>query len=134
MKQESLIDVAKLLKEEVGQSIVQDINIGEIAQDDLEIEKISGEAKLTNLSDRILIDFNLEAVLRAQCSRCLKDIKIPVKINEAVEFTKDYEIEKFQISPDNTIDLMPAIKEQIIINLPLKPLCSKNCKIENFNY
>ncbi len=126
--EELIINVNKLLQEEVGHNITQKVDIGEIRQDDLVINKITGKVKLTNLTDRILVDLDIEAFLSTECSRCLKDIQIPVKINEAIEFTKDYETEKFQISPDNNIDLMPAIIEQIIINIPLKSLCSENCK------
>lgn len=78
--------------------------------------------------------------LELQCSRCLKDYVMPIKTifeityhpveilnkEELVELKKDeMEVDFYR---EGLIDTEDIIRDQILLNIPMKPLCSENCK------
>ena len=58
---------------------------------------------------------------RFSCSRCLE------KFNRVVEI-KDFQVQIPVTNPDGLIDLTDKIREDIILALPYKPLCSEGCR------
>lgn len=75
-----------------------------------------------------------------QCSRCLKDYVMPIKTifeityhpveilnkEELVELKKDeMEVDFYR---EGLIDTEDIIRDQILLNIPMKPLCSETCK------
>ena len=58
--------------------------------------------------------------MQASCSRCLADFKI--------DYKKDIDLNYPVNNLEPTIDLDPDIREEIILDYPLKPLCRPNCK------
>lgn len=100
--------------------------------------------KLTNTGDTVLVSGTLKTTIELSCCRCLKEFDHPVNIKIEEEYSKkksalpgskDEEIELkekdfvFEIGEDNIIDLDEAIRQNIIVSLPIKPLCSKFCKV-----
>lgn len=55
-----------------------------------------------------------------ECSRCLKDFAYPIELKK---FTFCEPVQGRLI-----IDLTPAMEEDILLTLPSKPLCSKECR------
>ncbi len=64
---------------------------------------------------------NLQALMYTSCSRCLKELGIDFNRNN-IELS--YPVNKGEI----VIDLNPDIREEIILDYPIKPLCNPNCK------
>ncbi len=76
----------------------------------------------------------------AQCSRCLENYPISLKgdvsyvmtpepeaqTGEEIELEKD-ELDLFYYK-DDTIDLEPEIFQQVLLLLPIKPLCEESCR------
>jgi uncharacterized protein len=109
---------------------------GELSTADLELESVDEliqfEAPLKydleaqKLDTNILIQGNLTLPLKCECARCLKP------------FTKDLELagwvchlslegdEKPVVSND-CVDLTPYIREDILLELPQRPLCKPEC-------
>jgi uncharacterized protein len=101
--------------------------------------------KLTNTGNTVLVSGTLKTTIELSCCRCLKDFDYPVNIKIEEEYSKrksvlrseksEEEIELkekdfvFEIGEDNIIDLDEAIRQNIIVSLPIKPLCSKTCKL-----
>jgi len=85
---------------------------------------------LTNTGKSFIADFRLEVDLHAVCGRCLEEYEKPLRL----QFTEEY----VQGEPreDTTalsymgdvIDLREAVRENILLNLPLKPICDEECK------
>jgi len=78
------------------------------------------------------------------CSRCLKEFES--EFNEKDTFYLKEGIEKLEdntfsdedaytifFNSEENIDIAPLIREQVILSLPLKPLCSENCEIPQYN-
>ena len=101
--------------------------------------KVDVHCLVTKASSTIYIKGNLAAVLGMNCSRCLEDVRLPVSSDFACsllpaqpEVKEDLELtsEELDISyySGDFIDLTPVICEQIILQIPIKPLCSEDCK------
>jgi|GEM_PF-893238 len=53
-----------------------------------------------------------------ECSRCLELFKQKVNINFEYSFTKE----------ESQADITDIIEQNIVLNIPMKPLCSADCK------
>ncbi len=142
---EALIDVTQLLKEPVGYSQSYDVRgrIGEEVQGFVE-----GKAKLIRISQGVLVQSKLNAEVKLVCSRCLDAFLCPISFTAEEQFLSvsdvsgDLELsspeqsEEFTIDDKNIVDLGELIRQYVLLNLPMKPLCRLDCpgmKEENSN-
>lgn len=73
-------------------------------------------------SEWITITGNVEGKLILSCGRCLEKFLYPIKIKV------NQRIPLGEISTSKILDLSEEIRQQIILNLPFKPLCKENCQ------
>lgn len=78
--------------------------------------------------------------VQQQCSRCLKVFDTEMKIDidtlyrpsKEINLEEHYELKSDELDTafykNDEIDLNDLLKEQILLNLPMKPLCSEQCK------
>jgi len=87
---------------------------------------------------------NFQTRIRVTCSRCLKDFDTSMKSDFELTYTKELpglpeisDEEEVQLKVEEIglmyfrgeeIDLQQGIQEQVLMALPLQPLCEKNCK------
>ena len=131
-----LINVAQLLKEPVGSSQIHDISgiIGE------EVEGfVEGKAKVIRIGQGVLVQCKLNAEVKLICSRCLDAFLCPISFTAEEEFlpisdvSGDLELsspeqsEEFTIDDKNILDLSELIRQYVLLNLPMKPLCRPDC-------
>ncbi len=97
-----------------------------VASLDLETEiiKFRGpvriKAKVFKITNALTVDLTLNCSAYAICSRCLNEFEID--LNKKLRL--NYPVSKQEL----TLDLGPDIREEIILDYPLKPLCIPNCK------
>lgn len=84
------------------------------------IQPIRVRAQVSKVNKTVLVDLNLDTVAQADCSRCLSTTKQSLNKNIFLNYSFD--------KPNWQIDLSPEIREEIIIDFPLKPLCRPDCK------
>jgi DUF177 domain-containing protein len=131
-----LINVAQLLKEPVGSSQIHDISgiIGE------EVEGfVEGKAKVIRIGQGVLVQCKLNAEVKLICSRCLDAFLCPISFTAEEEFlpisdvSGDLELsspeqsEEFTIDDKNILDLSELIRQYVLLNLPMEPLCRPDC-------
>ncbi len=139
---EASINVTHLLKEPVGTSQSHDIN-GIMGG---EVEGyVEGKAKLTRTSQGVLVQCKLNAEVKLVCSRCLDIFSWPMSFTAEEEFlpisddatlSSPEESGEFTIDDNNILDLGELIRQYVLLNLPMKPLCHPDCpgmKEENSN-
>jgi uncharacterized protein len=84
---------------------------------------------------RILVNGELACKLRLLCSRCLN----PIDETFAIPFEEQFQVMKegdpepdetddFVPVTDERIDLRPFLEEELVVHLPLAPLCKEDCK------
>jgi uncharacterized protein len=102
--------------------------------------RITGVVHLSKHGHDILVRGSLSGPLEQGCSRCLEPFTGPAAIDFdllLVPGPANATTAEAELSPDDLdldyytgeiIDLESLLKEQIILMLPLKPLCDESCK------
>lgn len=86
-----------------------------------------------SVGDGVLVDARVETVMDAQCSRCLVDFSLPVDVEFQELFVypeqaQDYADEDVSFIHDDAVDLTETVRDAIIIDQPLIPLCRPDCR------
>ena len=139
------IDVSNLLKQVGATHKVEGSEALSFKEDDLKLSSpVRVKLKLVNTGRTVLITGLLKTTVRLGCCRCLKEFDYPINIKIEEEYSKKHfssqnikegeeaELKEkdlvFEIGEDNVIDLDEAIRQNIIVALPIKPLFSKLCR------
>jgi len=78
------------------------------------------EAQVQRITNALTVKLNISALMYADCSRCLNEFEW--------EFKKEVDL-NFALDTDTVfIDLNPCIREEVILDYPIKPLCKITCK------
>ncbi|MEW6569928.1 MAG: DUF177 domain-containing protein [Nitrospirota bacterium] len=116
------------------------LELHESLESDLIVSPINARLKIDKVGTEVIVKGSLTAEVKLQCSRCLKDfimvVSVPVDVvyrpveelrGEEIREIKGDELDMDFYSGDE-LDILDLLKEQIILNLPMKPLCSEFCK------
>jgi uncharacterized protein len=108
--------------------------------DDLRLtEPIDGRLRVTRTNRGVIVDAEIDTTIAGSCSRCLRDIEIPmhVTIREEVLPSVDpatgrpadtsAEPEVARLSDHHELDLGALASEAISLNEPIAPLCEAAC-------
>lgn len=76
---------------------------------------------------------SLRTVVQGECRRCLVPVSVPVAADIGALFTQDPEAledpDSYPLAPDATeIDLVPALREELILAVPRYALCREDCR------
>jgi uncharacterized metal-binding protein YceD (DUF177 family) len=112
---------------------------GEISSAELDLEKVDDlveikepvqyDLEVQKFDRNILAQGKIEFTLQCQCVRCLKPFEQKMSLedgNWACHLALEGE-EKADVMND-TIDLTPYLREDILLSFPQHPLCEKDCK------
>jgi uncharacterized protein len=81
---------------------------------------------LGNLHDAVLVQGRLRMVLSCECARCLQPFECELVLNEwALHLPLSGE-DKVSMENDS-IDLTPFVREDMLLEFPQHPLCKPNC-------
>lgn len=131
------INVAQLLKEPVGATRKHTVDVI-LALDDCEYP-VKGDVTLTQTGRKVLVQGKLIATADLACGRCLKPFTctLPLQIEEEYYPTIDINTGvklpapddpgAFKIDEHHILDLSEAIRQYIVMALPMKPLCQEDC-------
>ncbi|MBN2055208.1 DUF177 domain-containing protein [bacterium] len=114
----------------------------EVAADQLEWREeeydVSGPVTcrmyLERREDEVRINGHLTAMLGARCSRCLERAEISVQDDFEYEFSlRDAVVDELdpliaQAVATGMIDLAQMIHERLLLNIPLRVICTPGCK------
>lgn len=80
--------------------------------------KVIGE--VSRITNAVTVNLSLSAVLKVVCSRCLKELDLDLKKSLQLNYPVD--------NNELSLDLSPDIRQEIILDYPLKPLCLAECR------
>jgi uncharacterized protein len=98
---------------------------------DLELSDLHGTARVTRTAQGLLVQVRMRANILAECVRCLTDFSQPLEIDftELFAFTPDSVTDSGLILPETgKIDLAPLVREEMLLAIPISPLCRADCK------
>ncbi len=96
--------------------------------------------KISRLGKRVIVDGSVNISLSFKCSRCLGDFPFPQDIIFSGEYKpagKSVEEGKHELAgneldisyyTDDEIDVREVINQQVLLTVPMKPLCDEECK------
>jgi len=145
-------NVAQLLKEPVGAIRKLDFGTDLLVLSDRSIDPedptlidardVTGQAKVTRLSQDLLVQGNVTANVRLTCSRCLEEFMLPVqgtleeKYQPSVDVVTGRPVQRaldeeddsaFSINAAHEIDLAEPVRQALLVALPIMPLHSPDC-------
>jgi uncharacterized protein len=123
------LNVGFLLSENVGYQRVIDLDIPRIqVADDLELDYLQGELRLSRNSRGILIQGLFETSVVSDCSRCLAPTLVPVsfKLEELFSYPPDPDAD-YSVDDTGILDLAPLLREEAILATPMGALCRPDC-------
>ena len=95
------------------------------------IEKVDVEGVAISENDVIVIEASIKTKLKLNCSRCLDTFIYPIDIDIEERFTNNKELqdnEEIIFVDSDTLDIAKIVENVIISTLPIKRLCTDDCK------
>ena len=84
------------------------------------------DLSLERLSESVLVQGRLAAVLECECARCLKKFEKMVRVDPWIADLPLVGEENVAVEND-CVDLTPLIREDILLAFPQHPLCENEC-------
>ncbi|MBI5876506.1 MAG: DUF177 domain-containing protein [Chloroflexi bacterium] len=137
-----LFNVAQLMKEHTGAARKQSIRVpaAELDRETGAIDDLAGVVKLLRTVEGVLVTGAMTTQVMLTCDRCLDEFAQVVEFELEDEFKPSIDIVSGASVPvdpfdqDNLIDdhhildLTEVIRQRILLNLPLHPVCRPACR------
>lgn len=105
----------------------------------LTLHRVDVFVSATRIGKTVSIELKIETAVDLECCRCLEVFTLPIKTRFKYTFVPldektEEELEltsedlSFGYYKDDVIELDPIIFEQIMLPIPMKPLCNNSCK------
>ena len=136
-----LYNVAQLLQEDPGATRRYEIDEPPYRVDDgvEAASPLTGSVKLHRTHRGILADADVATDLRLECSRCLEEVVVPIRARVTEEYYPTVDLRSgltverpdggsgFMLNEAHELDLTEPIRQSILLELPMKPLCRPDC-------
>jgi uncharacterized protein len=131
-------NLGKKLSYEIDEPPLEDLESGLKG-----VGPLKGKVTFTNSGRHIVVRGEFTTVIELECARCLRSYRYTVELpieeefalpghtyacaeeQEEVEFGED---EAEPLFVENIFDLTELLRQQILVTMPIKPLCSVECK------
>jgi uncharacterized protein len=108
--------------------------------DDLRLaDPIEGRVRLSRTNRGLIVQADLETSLDTQCSRCLREIEVPLQLHIEEEALPSLDLqtglpvdasaepEALRLTDHHELDLEQAVREAVLLAEPIAPLCEPDC-------
>ena len=134
---EIVTHLGKRIKYEIDEPPIEDFDSGIRC-----VAPVKGEVTFTNSGSHIVVRGHFDTAVEVECARCLEpdrmDLNLPIeeefqisgRLPEATEVEED-ELPEDAMEPlfvDNVLDLTELLRQDIVVAVPIKPLCDEACK------
>lgn len=98
------------------------------------VDTMKVELTLTKDIQSVVVEGRMDGEVKMTCSRCLLEYIAPISVGFAVIFKEKNNISDDDRESDvyeygnNEIDLYPYLRETMILEFPVKQVCSEDCK------
>lgn len=114
------IKLNEIPKEGLNVEWTYDANSLDLARDDLKfISPLVISAFITNEKDDVYAHIATKGKLEIICARCLSPYEM--------DFKREFDF-GFNVRGKTSLDLTDDIRQEIILEYPIKPLCKPDCK------
>jgi len=138
---ETVINVAALLKDNVGAWRSYGLTLDEFRLDDtLYARNVRGIVRLTRLSDEIIAGIRVGGSVVLECQRCLREYPQAFLAEFDEEFRESFDVrtgsgidserpddERFSLNENHELDFSEPLRQEILVSLPMRPACGVEC-------
>jgi uncharacterized protein len=95
------------------------------------------EIQLEGVAEGVLVTATVSGPLVGECARCLEPFESAVKVRFQELFTLgaepgladgEQDEDSYRLDPSGLLDIEPALRDAIVLELPLSPLCEAGCE------
>lgn len=125
------LNIGYLYNKPIGTSREVPVDIEKIEIEDLLINDLRSLVRISRTREGLLLQVEGEAQIETACVKCLDEFYQPVRFDfeELYQFPSRHREETDLILPmDGYIDLRSLYREYFILAMPIKSVCSSNCK------
>ena len=132
--------VAQLLKEPLGSTRSYQLEETFTSEPQM-VDRVQGQMHLLRTHQGVLVTAELDTQVTFTCSRCLGEFNRPSTIVFEEEFLPTLDIVTgraltqeassegaLSIDASRVLDLTEAVRQYVITDAPMKPLCQENCQ------
>lgn len=141
LENDTIVNVAQLLKEQVGAYRVYDLSLDWFALDvDVMASDIRGQVRLTRIATGVLATGEVEGVGLVECVRCLEIYAQPFRAMFDQEFRPTIDIRTGApvdapdplddigaIDEAHELDVAEPLRQEALLELPMRPVCGEDC-------
>lgn len=98
---------------------------------DLDLANLNGIARVTRTPQGLLVQVKMHATVLSECVRCLTGFyqSLDIDFTELFAFNLRSVTDSGLLLPeDGHIDLTPLVREYMLLEVPISPLCGPDCK------
>ncbi len=126
-------NLARLLEEPVGSKVGFDIDEAQQRlAEDLCVDFVRGTVEFTRINRGIFGEGQLRSQVQLECARCLETFVQPLDLHLEAQFgfppIRPQGDMTFPIGVKGILDLTEALREYILLDLPMRPLCKPDCR------
>jgi uncharacterized protein len=94
------------------------------------------DLQLEGVADGVLVTATVTGPLAGECARCLEPFTTPLKVRFQELFVRASEAavddldgaDNYRLGASGLLDLEPALRDAIVLELPLSPRCEDGCQ------
>ncbi len=125
------LNVGYLFNKPIGTSRDVPIELENVQIEDLEVRDLKSLIRISRTREGLLLEVTVKAEIKAECGRCLESFfqEVEAKFEELYQFPSRRREQTDLILPsDGYIDLAPLYREYLLLAIPIKSVCSPDCK------
>ena len=125
------LNVGFLIAQPVGNSRPFPFEFEEIQiAEDLTLRQFQGEAIIGRTPQGLLVQGKFQGLLSLECVRCLEpyDHLLQWEFTELYAFRRKATENDLILPEDAHIDIRPLLREYALLEIPINPICSPDCK------
>lgn len=98
---------------------------------DLDVEQFSGVVRVSRAQQGLVVHVQAQGLTTTQCGRCLVDFeqRLRADFTDLYAFSLKLASESGLVLPETgQLDLAPSIREELLLSIPINPVCRSDCK------
>ncbi len=126
------LNVGFIIYQGIGYSRDFDFDLPTIRlEPDLDLSSLTGMVRVSRTPQGLLMQAKFQAQAKAECVRCLSEYSqiLSPGFSDLYAFNKRSMTESYLLLPeDGKIDLEPMLREYMLLEMPISPLCKPDCR------
>jgi uncharacterized protein len=126
------INIGFLLSQQIGTNRDIHFEFPELhLHPDIDLRRVTGRLHISRTPQGMLVQAEFLGFSMMECVRCLVEFEQPLHavFNELYAFSSRSVSESGLILPDDgNIDLAPLVREYMVLEIPIRPLCRLDCR------